>query len=786
MGVLASVPLIVLVLLLAIHTTPSRASIVVFVKPDATCASSCDGTLARPFTTIKQAFDALAGLVSINTVVLLPGVYKGPNNTNLRPPNNGIYLTIRGWHYETTILDCEGTAMGFELWYIWIFMESITVANCVGSNGGGAFLHETGLFLSNTRWVNNSATTGGAIYVYWGGLTLVGPNYFINNSAENVGGAIAGFHYSQITISNQEILEENVAFGNYSSSNFFIEGMDPLWNIQYPVGGFAPPLTEGMTIPIPEFYVDGSSDCSSRACDGSITRPYNMLQNVTWPAVAGGVLYIMPGIYKGPGNTNLTWANSGFTVSRWPNTTSPIIIDCENQAYGVFLYNLNVNISDLTFMNCQPMAPEIGGGAILADYTLAVFTDTHFIGNSAPQSSGGALFTSASAFTFDGGSYVNNSGGMYGGAVGMDETVARFTNSVKFSGNTIYPLDPSVPVHNDDLFCANAEVLTDGSVELGTAILASDNCTIALSSPSTSAVFPGYINGILYPKNSSGAVVPNVFAALSFDSVVELTPNGTPIESTRLTAPALAWTSGMSQFAGYVSVNNYAFGPAGQYIEVTHSFFLDNSTYQPLGSNQPIEVMEGVIKTSVQIAMWTFQSASNTLAVTFTTNASSPVFRVEQTTEPFFGTTRFVFTTAYLTATFSALPYAVYDDKMNTRADVNVTARHFGTVVIFQFIFSQFELWMGYDPQFSVLLQSNSEQSESDTPTGLIAGLTMGLVVVAIIVSVVIAAVGTVLIYIYELKERRRLRTLEEYFTTFQASSDAFQPSTKFKLMEAN
>jgi len=53
----------------------------VFVQPNATCGASCDGSLVSPYSTILAAYNFTAlAKVTEGSIVLLPGVYTGPEN----------------------------------------------------------------------------------------------------------------------------------------------------------------------------------------------------------------------------------------------------------------------------------------------------------------------------------------------------------------------------------------------------------------------------------------------------------------------------------------------------------------------------------------------------------------------------------------------------------------------------------------------------------------------------------------------------------------------------------
>lgn len=124
-----------------------------------------------------------------------------------------------------------------------------------------------------------------------------------------------------------------------------------------------------------------------------------------------------------------------------------------------------------------------------------------------------------------GGSFINNTASISGGAISMVQTFAMISSIVSFFGNTIGPGIES------DLSCtANSQVETDGTTRPG----GSSECLVLDSSENVEVMFPGNLGGFLFPKAASGQIDPNLFAALEFDSLVEVDTNGNPIEYTRL------------------------------------------------------------------------------------------------------------------------------------------------------------------------------------------------------------------------------------------------------------
>ena len=580
----------------------------------------------------------------------------------------------------------------FSLAFVYAGLTDITIANCVGVNGGGLYANQVGLYLEDTRWINNTADVGGAVFLNWGEGTFTGVNEFVNNTASIAAGAVCGnyvtfFHFDAADV---------ITSGNYAPvgtpSNYY---MDQFGGIHY-LGSTVPTYAVGPNVPNPVYYVDSRVDCTRVLCNGSAEYPYGTLNNATnalyW---IGGTLNIMPGVYTGPDNIQLTFSDANVVVQQWPNTTGQVILDCQNEGWGIWLYDLAITISDITIQNCNNLnrpkgTTGFGGGAILGEYTMTILTNVHFINNTATVGSGGAMFMNLSQLIVDGGSFVNNTAAVEGGAVMMSSAVGRFSNNVLFEANTINRTE------NQDLSCFKAELQNDGSVTF--AVGQDVNCFVSITSPTATAVFPGSLQGVLYPKNSAGATQADMFASLNFLSIVELDHTGHPIESTRLHKHDLEWiltVSNNSDSANSVTLEYDALGPNHEFIALIHTFFIDDGMYHAMGVPQPIAVPAGVIKTSIEVAMWPFQSHKHSLSITLSGTTPAPITSLKQHMAAD-QSAEVRFETADLTVLFSALPVAVYDSLTNVGKVTLTTKQYSPTAVHFEFVFSYFELWTGY------------------------------------------------------------------------------------------
>ena len=620
--------------------------------------------------------------------------------------------------------------------------------NCVGSFAGGAYATESNLALKNTRWINNTGVNGGALAITnVGQLLLQGTNQFLNNSASISGGALY-LNTSGVILTGNEKFDGNSVRGSRSGLGANIYA-DLSSFIVVPPSGWVPPFSEGTKGPLPVLYVDANANCLGiPACNGSITNPFNQFQTALEMTNAfGGRIYLRPGIYSGSANVNQFLNNQETTtILPWPNQPGQVIFDCMNEFFGFIAIDGYFNIADVTIQNCTTTSTE-GGGALFSNNSYIDLTNVNFFSNSAPNGSGGAIYLYNSAVNIVGGVFKNNVNSGGGGAITMEVSLLSIANGTLFVDNLRYEYGMKV---EDNLDCVNSSVSSDRSIalQLGQGALAA--CSDSFQSKSTVAVFPGSLDTLLFPKNASGHIQSNIFAAVDFDSIVELDSSGTPINSTRLTKSDLTWGVQINNNSaqGNYEVRYNAFGPKVQFLSIIHNFFYVNGTYPPFGGGGggpgwgglSIFVQEGTIKTTIEIALWPFQSPSNSLLLTLFANSHLPITFFDQ--KPVANGTSFTIKTELTTISFGTLDFGVYDD-LTKVGPVRVSVSRLPECVSFGFQFSFFELWAAYDPSFGVTLGGTGGGDGEDggdgdgAPSSVLLGLSIGLPVGALVFTIV-------------------------------------------------
>ena len=411
--------------------------------------------------------------------------------------------------------------------------------------------------LSNTRWISNSAEMGGAIQLYSdSALSFQGTtNIFVNNSATLEGGAL-WMHSSFAYLDGSETFRNNNVGGNVTaaSANAFLS----LATLNYPPGGVSIPYVVGPVVSYPQSYVDANSNCGS-ACNGSQDAPFSNIEDgyLLGLSRSGGFLYLKPGTYAGPKNSNIQLQFMYLTIARWPQTTGKVVIDCQGNGFGFMFDSGDFQISDITIQNCVTNSTN-GGAGMYLNFTSANLDGVYFVNNTATQGPGGGISILARTMSFNGGGFVGNSATGGGGGLAAQQAAVFLSGGTVFSAN-------SVLGSANDLICnAFGVVTSDGTplFEPG----GQGNCEYVVSSQNSLAVFTGKLGNLqLYPKNSQG-LLSDLFAGLLFDSLVELDPNGNPINSTRVTLQQLTWSVTKTTHTRFVRFQYDGLGPDVQFI----------------------------------------------------------------------------------------------------------------------------------------------------------------------------------------------------------------------------
>lgn len=269
-----------------------------------------------PYATIQDAVEAVG--VGDN-VVLMAGTYTGPGNRNIYSDGS---LTIRRQNPgDEVIIDLQGSAAspayGFLIADGTMTLEGLTIRGGYHPNGGAVNL-QAGAFLANhCRFLDNTATRGGAIRCAGGDRVVLSECILAWNTGSVEGGAVYATSFADVELSSCTL------FMNASSAGTAVfQVMDATLAMDRCIVAYG----KGIGYPFEEYYggpvtasnsdiwgnhggdwvgamaamlgVDGNISVEPRMCDP-------MEEN--FAVTAGSPCYVPPMVLMGGGNMDLTW-----------------------------------------------------------------------------------------------------------------------------------------------------------------------------------------------------------------------------------------------------------------------------------------------------------------------------------------------------------------------------------------------------------------------------------------------------------------------------------------------
>eukprot|EP01104_Vermistella_antarctica_P007643 TRINITY_DN1875_c1_g1_i1.p1 TRINITY_DN1875_c1_g1~~TRINITY_DN1875_c1_g1_i1.p1 ORF type:complete len:1033 (-),score=235.46 TRINITY_DN1875_c1_g1_i1:61-3159(-) len=127
---------------------------------------------------------------------------------------------------------------------------------------------------------------------------------------------------------------------------------------------------------------------------------------------------ILPGLYTGPGNTNVVTFGLPITVTSMQQDASTTVIACGNtigvSAFRfIFSETSDTVLQFVTMMNCT----SIDGGAVVIDNASPTITNNVFAMNTAVVGGGAVSATGSGTLILDGNTFIGNQAASMGGAV---------------------------------------------------------------------------------------------------------------------------------------------------------------------------------------------------------------------------------------------------------------------------------------------------------------------------------------------------------------------------------
>lgn len=333
--------------------------------------------------------------------------------------------------------------------------KNVFEGGAINNKGGGS------LYVSNTDFLNNSASNGSALYITSGSADIYNSD-FLNNYASSKGGAayISGgsLNLTDSNIKNNiaqsqggglyvdnsaTVVIDNTVFDNnsvsdaanggaiYTAGNVTIQGGSSFTNNKVVTGSGGAIDNFNGTLVIDNALFDNNlakNDGGAITGSGSLTISNSKFSNnKSTHSIAGAIIH-----------DNLTISNSIFE-----NNGSGIVEDPNDpqSGFGGAIVTSDAKISDCTFSGNYTGFDS--GGAIVNLYGTIDFNNSNVFTDNKAKYNGGALYTTTQSVTNINGtaSFLNNKStdGLGGGILAQGTVNINANNpdkSVIFSGNT--------------------------------------------------------------------------------------------------------------------------------------------------------------------------------------------------------------------------------------------------------------------------------------------------------------------------------------------------------------
>ncbi|MBI5386361.1 MAG: hypothetical protein HZA90_16955, partial [Verrucomicrobia bacterium] len=166
------------------------------------------------------------------------------------------------------------------------------------------------------------------------------------------------------------------------------------------------------TLPAPSLYVSASAATGG---DGSKDLPYQNLGSALAAATNESVIRVLPGVYTGPSNRNLSFGAKRLVLVA-ERGAEQTVIDCTNAAGSrAFIFN-SVTQAWWTVVAGFTISNAASGAVWCSDLASPTFANCHFARN-ASADSGGAVFCTNASPVFVNCRFMTNRATRAGGAV---------------------------------------------------------------------------------------------------------------------------------------------------------------------------------------------------------------------------------------------------------------------------------------------------------------------------------------------------------------------------------
>ncbi|MFA5688412.1 MAG: hypothetical protein WC959_04610 [Kiritimatiellales bacterium] len=349
-------------------------------------------------------------------------------------------------------------------WYI-AKMTGGAFSNNVAGGNGGAFVNDSwsnavnGLVNSgdasfeNVRFENNTANNGGAIENR--SILNISGEGFINNSAENFGGAVNNYNADSYAFLTDVFFADNVTSNRggaiYNIGNLVIESGTFSGNSAQTNGGAI--FNHGTFVIKSSGFTNNHAVNSGGAILNNMTDSTNTLENsffVENTANAGGAIW----------------------NARALDITEALFSKNSARFRGGAVFNSNSNgvltLADVQFLGNT--ATNSGGAVFNNQDATAIATNTIFNGNEVSRGDGGAIYNIGKFYITDS-SLMNNTVSNYGGAVYNTGTNAvieiansDFTANSALWGGAIFNTNNGIITATNTIFSGNSSKGSGGAI----------------------------------------------------------------------------------------------------------------------------------------------------------------------------------------------------------------------------------------------------------------------------------------------------------------------------------
>ncbi len=361
-------------------------------------ADTADGACELTDCSLREAIIAANAYPGSNTTNLPAGTYTlslaGSNEDGATTGDLDVTddLTLAGVTSATTVVATRGAAFGDRVFQVMpsVTMTATNITVTGGSapaSAGGGFYNQGTLSLINSTILSNTASEGGALYVYTGTVAIVDNSQLISNTSSNIGGAGGIYNAGVLTMTNSAILD---TFGVGLHNN------------------------QGQVL-VDRTIVSNSTD-------------YGLLNDTGTMVITGSTITRNPG---GGARNNLSQSGQGMTVINSlfsENSDNPA-----NRGPGNSGASMTV-INSLFAQNDNPNE-QVGGGGVSNVFGKLVITNSTFVSNSAAGGGGGIFSYSGRGISIWQSTFADNTDGAIYNLGSGSQTAPLSINDSLFSNN---------------------------------------------------------------------------------------------------------------------------------------------------------------------------------------------------------------------------------------------------------------------------------------------------------------------------------------------------------------